>query len=213
MHTRAAMNRPKTNSIKSKKSLGSTSTRSGKSSVVSGTSYSGYASEIPPVSSDKRRPQQQKRETATFGGGAGGPSSDDLPPYSEPNYQQTQSTLREQTSKASIQTRSSGNSVYTVASDSNLATALTHPAQAPKNAAAARAREQSQERRRVEDAKRQKERDASRERFERLALQAQTEIAKQDPDQNFFVERAERISWERAQDRGKRRRPEDRQRQ
>lgn len=199
----------KTPSIKSTKSSSSTSTRYSKSSLASGASYSGYPSEIPSGSSDNRRAQQQRRVTATFGGGVG-PSSGDVPHYSEPNSRP--SSLREQASKASILTGSSENSVYTVASETNGGTVLKHSVQGAKDAAANRAREQSQERRRLEDAQRQRERDASRERVQRLVEDAQQITVKGDSDKERFLRDAGRISRERAKDRGKRMRPEDRQR-
>ena len=210
---------PKASSIKSARSCQSTSTRSSNSSMLSGESRSGNPSEIRYGSPDRGRAQRKRRETATFGGGAGGPSSHDFPPaaqspyHSEQNCQQAPSTLREQASKASIHTGSSGTSVNTAASENNGATALTHPAFGAKNAAAARAREQSEEIRRVKDAERQRERDASRERCEKNRLEAQKITVKGKPDEEWWVREAERISSERLKDRGKRVRPEDRQRQ
>lgn len=210
---------PKASSIKAARSSQSTGTRSSNSSIVSGASRSGNTSEIQSGTPARGRAQQQRRETVTIGGGVSGLPSHNATPVpkssyrSEQSYQQTPSTLREQSSKASILTESSGTSVRTAASENNGATALTHPAQGGKIAAAARAREQSEERRRVKDAERQRERDASRERFEKNRLEAQKITLKGNPEEEWWVREAERISSERLKDRGKRVRPEDRERQ
>ena len=215
------MNHPKnlkTGSIKSTKSSTSTSTRSSQISIISGPPSGASPSEIRPGSSDRPRAQHQWRDTVTFGGTARGPLPDNSPPASRPfssehKHQHAPVTLREQASKSSIRTTSSGASVRTVASENNGVTALTHPAQGAKNAVAARAKELSEERWRVENAKRQRERDESRERVEKVRLEAQMVHARRDPDQDWFVKEAEKVSYERSKDRGKRMRPEDRQRQ
>lgn len=210
------MNRSKnlnTSNIKSTKPSISINTRSSNNSVVPVPSRSGTPSENRPGSSDSRRAQQQRRSTPTFGGPRGGQASCVIPqssPCSEPKYQQAPLALREQASNASILTVSSESSVYTVGSEKSGITPLKHPAQAARNAAAARGRERTEEIRRAEDAKRQRERDASKERLERDRLEAQTIHARQDPDHEWFMNEAERVSKERAKDRGKRMRPEDR---
>ncbi|KAH8769040.1 hypothetical protein F5883DRAFT_553365 [Diaporthe sp. PMI_573] len=198
------MNRPKNvkaSSIKSAKSSSSISTISSNSIV----SHTGTPSE-----GRTGRPQQQRRNTPTFGAHRGGQTPGGFPPsHSEQNYQQAPLALRKQPSNSSTRTGSSDSSVYTVASENN-GTALIHPVQAARNAAAAQARARSEEKRRAEDVQRQRERDASRERVERLREEAQLVHARQDPDQDWFVERAKEISDHRANDRGKRMKPQDR---
>ena len=213
------MNRPKNvkaSSITSAKSSSSISTISS-NSIVSRTGT--------PSEGRTGRPRQQRRNTPTFGAHRGGQTPGGFPPsHSEQNYQQAPLALRDQPSNSSTRTGSSDSSVYTVASENN-GTALIHPVQAARNAAAAQARARSEEKRRAEaalarelseelrraeDVQRQRERDASRERVERLREEAQLVHARQDPDQDWFVERAKEISDHRANDRGKRMKPQDR---